>query len=64
MKNKTSQEKLLKRLEKERFDDMVSLEKEKEILINQLKGLKKEDILPKKPEKINLWTRIKKTLGL
>jgi hypothetical protein len=64
MMNKTSQEKLLKQLEKERFNDMVSLEKEKEILINQLKGLKKEDILPKKPEKINLWTRIKKTLGL
>jgi len=43
---------------------MVFLEKEKEKMINQLKGLKKEDILPKKPEKINLWTRIKIALGL
>lgn len=64
MISKTQEEKLLAQLEKERIKDMVFLEKEKEKMINQLKGLKKEDILPKKPEKINLWTRIKIALGL
>ena len=41
------------------------LEKEKNKLINELKVLKKEDILPKPPEppkKLTLWMRIKKVL--
>lgn len=43
---------------------MLFLERDKEKIIKQLKGLKKEDILPKKPKKINLWKRIKMVLGL
>lgn len=37
-------------------------EREKELLIAQLKGLKKEDIITK-PEKYTLWKRIKRTIG-
>lgn len=49
-----------KELDKE-FPDR-DVEKEKQEFINQLKGLKKEDIIPK-PEKYTLWKRIKKTIG-
>ena len=38
------------------------VEKEKNELINQLKGLKKEDIITKPPT-YTLWSRIKKTIG-
>jgi hypothetical protein len=64
MMSKEKHEKLLEQLEKERFKDMVSLERDKERMANQLKGLKKEDILPAKPEKLSLWKRIKIVLGL
>jgi hypothetical protein len=41
------------------------LEKEKNKIINELKGLNKEDILPKAPEppkKLTLWQRLIKVL--
>lgn len=38
------------------------VEKEKQEFINQLKGLKKEDLIPK-PEEYTIWKRIKKTIG-
>ena len=41
------------------------LEKEKNKIINELKVLKKDDILPKPPEKpkeLTLWQKIKKAL--
>ena len=41
------------------------LEKEKNKIINELKVLKKDDILPKPPEppkKLTLWMKIKKVL--
>jgi hypothetical protein len=45
--------------EKEVLRDKVELDLDKIKIINQLKSLKKEDILPKKPEKLTLWQRIK-----
>jgi hypothetical protein len=50
-------------------DDIINtpkqLEKEKNKIIGKLKGLTKEDILPKPPEppkQLTLWERIKKVL--
>jgi hypothetical protein len=59
MKNQSTQ---IKWLEKEITKDQVELDKEKKDFINEIKKLKKEDILPKKTEKITLWQRIKKVL--
>jgi len=38
------------------------LNMEKNQLINQIKKIKKEEILPPKPKKLTLWQRIKKVL--
>ena len=59
MKDQSTQ---IKWLEKEITKDQVELDKEKKDFINEIKKLKKEDILPKKTEKITLWQRIKKVL--
>jgi|LauGreDrversion4_2_1035121.scaffolds.fasta_scaffold248721_2 hypothetical protein len=48
----------LKEIEKDKLD----LEREKEEFVNKIRNLKKEDILPKKQEKLNLWQKIKKSL--
>ena len=54
----------LREMEKELDKELPErdVEKEKQLLINQLKVLKKEDIIPK-PEKYTLWKRIKRTIG-
>jgi hypothetical protein len=39
--------------------DKIELEKQKKDLIDKIKKLKKEDLLPKKPEKISIWKRLK-----
>ena len=49
-------------LQKEIIKDKIILEQEKTKLIENIKKLKKEDILPKPPEKLTLWQRIKKVL--
>ena len=49
-------------LEKERSKMQLELEREKLQFINKIKGVQKEEILPKKPEKLSLWSRIKKVL--
>jgi hypothetical protein len=41
--------------------DKVTLENEKNNFIEEIKKLKKEDLLPK-VEKLSIWQRIKKTL--
>lgn len=55
-------QKLLKWLENEQLKDKKELDIEKQNLINQLKKLKKEDLLPEKPKELTLWQRIKKVL--
>ena len=57
--------KALEWFQNELTKDKIDLDKGKSDLINQIKKLKKEEILPKipqTPEKISLWNRIKKVL--
>jgi len=61
MMNK-KKEKDLMWLEKERIKDNLQLENEKKRLINQLKNVGKENVLPKPPKKITLWQKIKRIL--
>lgn len=59
MKKKLTQ---LEWLQSEMVKDKIVLDQEKTKLIENIKKLKKEDILPKPPEKFTLWQRIKKVL--
>ena len=59
MKNNSN--KMLQWYEKELLKDKIELDKEKNDLIKKLKGLSKDDIIPK-PVKLTLWLRIKKVL--
>ena len=59
MKKKTEQ---LEWLNNEKTKDKKELEREKMSLINEIKKLKKEEIVTKKIEKISLWKRIIKVL--
>jgi hypothetical protein len=52
----------LEQLNKDIFKSKVELNFEKEKFIKTIKKIKKEDILPKPPEKLTLWMRIKKVL--
>ena len=49
-------------LQNEIIKDKIILDQEKSKLIDNIKKLKKEDILPKPPKKLTLWQRIKKVL--
>lgn len=49
-------------LEKEKIKDDVRLMNDKDKLINQIKQLGKDNILPKPPKKITLWQKIKRIL--
>jgi hypothetical protein len=49
-------------LQSEIIKDKIVLDQEKSKLINNIKKLKKEDILPKPPKKLTLWQKIKKVL--
>ena len=60
MKRKSEQQ--LDWLMREMTKDKIELEKEKNDFIKKIKNLKKEDILPKKPEKISLWKRLRMML--
>jgi hypothetical protein len=63
MKKKVLKE--LELLENDIVNTPKKLEKEKNKLINQIKGLNKEDVLPKAPEppkKLTLWQRLHKVL--
>jgi len=63
MKKKASRE--LELLGNDIINTPKQLEKEKNKIIGKLKGLTKEDILPKPPDppkQLTLWERIKKVL--
>jgi hypothetical protein len=49
-------------LQNELTKDKIVLDQEKSKLIENIKKLKREDILPKPPKKLTLWQRIKKVL--
>ena len=56
------EQKMLIWLEKSKKSDKVELETDKKKIIDEIKKIKKEEILPKKI-KITLWQRIKKVLN-
>ena len=62
------EKKALKKLEllhKDVVQNKLILDKEKEKFINQIKQIKKEDLLPKPPEpikKLTLWQKLIKVL--
>ncbi len=60
----TETEKHLDWLKSEIEKDTIDLEKEKLKFINQIKNLKKEDIVQtkKEDEKLSIWRRIKRVL--
>ena len=60
-KLQTRKEQLQIWLQNETEKDKLNLENEKNNFIEEIKKLKKEDLLPKE-EKLNIWQRIKKTL--
>lgn len=60
-KLQTQEEHLKNWIENECEKDKVQLEKEKNDFINEIKKLKKEDLISKN-KKISIWERIKKTL--
>ena len=59
MKNKQSQ---INWYQAELNKDKIKLEKNKQKVISELSGLSKDDVLPKKTEKINIWQRLKKVM--
>jgi uncharacterized protein YjhX (UPF0386 family) len=59
-KTNTSQ-RLLNWLTNEKLKDQRELDREKEKMINQIKGIKRETLFPK-PVKVSLWKRIKTIL--
>ena len=59
MKDKETQ---MRWLQNEIKKDQEDLEREKLEFIKQIKNFNKENILPDKPKKLNLWQRIKMIL--
>jgi hypothetical protein len=49
---------LLNWFNSEKLKDQRELDREKEKMVKQLKGIKKDDLFPK-PVKLSLWKRIK-----
>jgi hypothetical protein len=59
MKKKSEQ---LDWLINEQNKDLKDLERQKQSIINEIKKIKKEDIVTKKIEKVSLWKRMIKVL--
>ena len=57
-----SESKLINWLEKEKLNDQVEINLKKNELINSIKKLKKEDILPKPKKSLTIWQKLKKVL--
>lgn len=60
---KARENKIVEWYESELRKDAIQLSKEKKKMIEELKSIKKEEII-KQPEKLTLWKRIKKVLGI
>lgn len=61
--NKTDKyQKILNWLDREKQKDKLQLEKSKMDIVNQLKGIKKEELFVTPEIKTTLWQRIKKTI--
>jgi hypothetical protein len=57
-----SDSKLINWLEKEKLKDQVEINLKKNELINSIKKLNKEDILPKPKKSLTIWQKLKKVL--
>ena len=63
------EKKALKQLEllnRDMVKNDIILKRDKEIFINKIKQIRKEDVVPKQPEppkKLTLWERIKVLMG-
>ncbi len=65
MKESSRQHKVIKELEGFNYENQQlqkKIDAEKMQFINQIKKRNKEDLLPKKPEKLSLWKKIQKVL--
>ena len=51
-------QRMLNWLNSEKLKDQRQLDKEKQKIIKEMKGMKKEDLFPK-PVKLSLWQKIK-----
>jgi hypothetical protein len=49
-------------LNKEVKKDEIELSKEREKFIQEIKNIKRENLFPK-PEKLSLWTRLRRVMG-
>lgn len=49
-------------LNKEVKKDELELSKERENFIQEIKKIKRDDLFPK-PEKISIWTRLRRVMG-
>jgi hypothetical protein len=56
------QEKLIDWYQKELLKDRNEVDIHKQKLIKEILGINKEEIVPKKPERLTLWKRIKKVI--
>lgn len=62
MKKTDNYQKILNWLDREKQKDKLQLEKSKMDIVNQLKGIKKEELFVTPEIKTTLWQRIKKTI--
>ena len=62
MKTTDKYQKILNWLEREKTKDKLQLEKSKMDIVNQLKGVSKEQLFVKPEKKLTLWERIRKTI--
>jgi hypothetical protein len=65
MKESSKQHKIIKELEGFDYENQQlqkKIDAEKMRFINQIKSQNKEDLLPKKPEKLSLWKKLQKVL--
>lgn len=63
MSQTTKNHQLLNWLKSEKQKDELQLNKEKEAFIKEIKNFKKGDFF-RKPEKLSIWKKIKKVLGI
>lgn len=59
MKKTDRNQQLLNWLENEKIKDSLELKKSKQDIVNQIKGIKKQDLFDKKEKKVSLWWKIK-----
>lgn len=62
MKTTDRYQKILNWLEREKIKDKIQLDKSKMDIVNQLKGINKEQLFVQPTTKKTLWQRIRKTI--